>query len=109
MTNNIWLLYSTFPSRDEAVSLSRLLLEERLIACANIVGGVTSVYRWQGELQEENEVLLIAKTTAAQVDAAIARISSAHSYEVPCITAWPLAKGHAPFRDWIGQETRRES
>lgn len=105
MTNNTWLLYSTFPTRAEAISAARTLVGERLVACANIVDGVTSVYRWQGAVQEEGEVVMFAKTTQSQADKAIARLASLHSYELPCVTAWPLGKGHAPFCEWVEQET----
>jgi periplasmic divalent cation tolerance protein len=104
---DIWVLYSTFPNSAEALSVARTLVQERLVACVNIVGNVTSVYRWQEEIQQESEVVLIAKTSASQVDPAIAYIKHIHSYELPCITAWPLEKGQGDFLQWVGQETRR--
>lgn len=100
-----WLLYSTFPNRAEALSAARQLVEERLVACVNIIDGATSVYRWENEVQEAAEVVLFAKTTAAQVDKAVARVASLHSYDVPCVTAWPLARGNALFCQWVEAET----
>src|SRR5690554_2960200 len=101
--NEVWWIYSTFPNRDEALSAARKLLERKLIACANLVDNVTSLYHWEGALQQEMEVAMIAKT--ARHEAAISLLKESHPYELPCIVALPLAGGHAPFLQWVRGET----
>lgn len=101
-------VYVTAATRDEGMMIARALVEERLAACANLFDGVTSVYRWEGGVQEEREVTLIAKTTADRCDVLVSRIRALHSYETPCIVAWPITAGHAGFLDWIRAETRRQ-
>ena len=100
------LLYSTFANRTEALSMARRLLENRLIACANIHEGVSSFYRWEGKIAEEEEVALYAKTTKNQIETAIAFIKQHHSYELPCIIATPITQGFMPYLTWIGEETK---
>ena len=100
------VLYVTTASAHEAGKIGRALVEERLAACANILTGMTSVYRWQGKVEQGSETVLLLKTSAARQEAAIARIRALHSYEVPCITAWAIAGGHQPFLDWVAAETR---
>lgn len=102
----IWLLYSTFAKTDEAISAAEALLAAGHIACANVLPGALSLYRWEGELRREPEAVLIAKTTAARKSAAIAALKAAHPYELPGISAWKLDGGHAPFFDWIRGEVR---
>jgi len=85
--------------------MSQALLEKRLIACANLYDNVTSLYRWQGGIQQEQEVTIMAKTNAAKVAGAIEFIKSTHSYQLPCVTAHPLADGSAPFLQWVEDET----
>lgn len=102
----VWLLYSTFPGREKAFSAAHALLEEYLIACANVSAELTSLYRWEGKIQQETEVVLIAKTPKEKVDAAIARLKELHPYELPAILAWPAEQGFAPFMRWVESETR---
>jgi periplasmic divalent cation tolerance protein len=102
---DIWLVYSTFPNRAEALSVARQLVEKHVVACANIVDGITSVYRWQSDIQQESEVVMIAKTSAHSLNTALELIKSLHSYDVPCITAWPIEAGHLPFLRWVEDET----
>ncbi|MBL6928354.1 MAG: divalent-cation tolerance protein CutA [Rhodospirillales bacterium] len=99
------LLYVTAGSRDEALRLGRAVVEKRLAACANIVGETTSIYRWEGELQEDAEVALILKTRAALVDDATAEIKRLHSYDCPCVVALPIDGGNDEFLNWIINET----
>mgnify|MGYP006446536641 CR=1 FL=1 len=99
------LLYVTAGSREEALRIGRALVEKRLAACANILGETTSVYRWEGELQEDGEVALILKTRADLVDDVTAEIKSLHSYDCPCVVALPIAGGNAEFLTWIVKET----
>jgi periplasmic divalent cation tolerance protein len=102
---DIWMLYSTFGNSDEAIFVARDLLKSRLIACANVMDGVTSIYHWEGTVQQEKEVTLVAKTSAGRVEKAISRIKELHSYQVPSVAAWPLERGYAPFMEWVAGET----
>lgn len=104
--SDIYLVYSMFAHRDEAVYAARNLLELQLAACVNLHAGIESFYRWEGQIQHAQEVMLLAKTTAAQADAVIAHIKSLHSYELPCIVALPIEKGLPAFLQWVADETK---
>lgn len=99
------LVYITAASRAEAESLAALLVEERLAACANVLGEIRSFFCWQGKARNEGEVSLIAKTRTALFERLSARVVEAHSYECPCVVALPIVAGHAPFLEWIEEET----
>lgn len=101
----IKILYVTFSSKEEAVSIAGRLLAEKLIACANIFDNSTSIYRWQGEVQQASEAIFFAKTTQEQSEKAISRIKELHSYELPCIVLLPVESGFKPFIEWVGKET----
>jgi periplasmic divalent cation tolerance protein len=106
MTNeNIWMLYSTFPNREKALSVARVLVEKRLVACVNLYDNILSVYRWQETIQQEQEVALMAKTREGKVSSAMETLKSLHPYEVPCIVAYPVAEGFPPFLQWVADET----
>ena len=100
------LLYITAASRDEAEKIASTLVEERLAACANILGEISSVYWWQGKLTKDREVALTLKTRADLVDTAIARVNALHSYTVPCVVALPLLAGNPDYFAWLAQETK---
>jgi periplasmic divalent cation tolerance protein len=100
------LLYITTARVEEARRIGRALVEERLAACANIVPGPESIYHWQGDVVEDKEVLLIVKTRAELVDAAIAKVKTLHSYTCPCVVALPILTGNPAYLEWLGQETR---
>jgi periplasmic divalent cation tolerance protein len=100
------LIYSMFPTKDAALAAAKALVEKRLAACANITNGATSIYRWEGKIQQEEEATLIAKTTDGKLMAAMEEIKRLHPYRVPCIVSYPIAQGHAPFLQWIADETR---
>lgn len=106
MAEDVRLIYVTAPSRDEALKLARILVEERLAACANVLGAITSVYWWDGKLNEDAEVALIAKTRAALVDAVIDRVRQVHSYDCPCVVSLPIESGNPAFLQWIAAETQ---
>jgi len=101
----IWLIYSTFKNRAEALSVAQTLLEKRLIACANVHDGVTSLYRWQGAITQEKEVALTAKTRKEKLQATMDEIRAVHSYELPCIVAYPVTEGLPEFLQWVINET----
>lgn len=94
-------VYVTFADADEAERVGRTVVEERLAACINILGPISSIYLWQGSIESANEVAAFLKTTAAQADALIARIAGLHSYKVPCIVTWPIGAIAAPYAAWV--------
>lgn len=101
----IMMVYITASNRDEARKLATALVEERLAACANIHDGMTSIYWWQGAMEQAEESSLTLKTRADLMDALKRRVCELHSYEVPCIVAWPIVEGHGPYLDWVRGET----
>ena len=92
---------TTLPDRDAANRLGRRLVEERLAACAQVVGPVSSVFWWHGEVESAGEWYCHLKTTAARVDALIARIRELHPYETPEILAVPVVQGDEAYLRWI--------
>jgi periplasmic divalent cation tolerance protein len=99
------LVYITAADLDEAKRLASALVAERLAACANILPGMQSCYWWEGAVQHEQEVVLIAKTRAARLDALIARVRALHSYSCPCVVALPITEGDPDYLAWIAAET----
>jgi periplasmic divalent cation tolerance protein len=95
-----------FANRDEARTIARTVIEERLAACANIIGDIESIYHWQGEIEESREVIALFKTTAAQADQLIARIAALHSYDVPSVLSAPVDKVLADYADWVAENVR---
>jgi periplasmic divalent cation tolerance protein len=103
------LLLSTLPSQEAAEALVERLVGERLIACGNLLPGLRSIYRWQGELAREPEVLAIMKTSRARVGELLRRAAELHPYEVPeLVTISPEAVADAYAR-WVREETSEES
>jgi periplasmic divalent cation tolerance protein len=100
------MIYITTSSRDEALRIGRTVVADRLAACANVLPGVTSVYRWQGEVQEDGETALILKTRSDLVERITQRVKELHSYDCPCVVALPIAGGNPDFLQWIAEETR---
>ena len=94
-------VYAVFANGDEADRIGRLMVEERLAACVNLLGPIRSIYRWKDAVEEVDEVAAIFKTTGAVADALIARIAALHSYDVPCITAWPIDHILGAYADWL--------
>lgn len=103
---NACMIYVTTSGPQEARSIAKTLVSERLVACANIIDGATSVYRWDGEVKEDTETLLIAKTLIARRDEAMDRLRELHSYETPCVVAYDIAAGLPDYLDWIASECR---
>ena len=102
---SIKLIYCTTGSEEEARSIARQVIAERLAACANIWPAVQSIYQWDGEMQQAEESVLLLKTHADRVEALIERVRALHGYDCPCIVALPVEQGHAPFLEWIRNET----
>ena len=90
---------------ERAAELARTLVERRLAACVNILNDMNSIYMWDGKVQEDSEVVMIAKTTERQLPALIDKVKSLHSYDCPCIVAIPVSGGNQAFLDWIAAET----
>lgn len=101
-----FLVYITASDAAEATRIGRALVAARLAACANVQEKITSIYRWQGQVTEDTEAVLIAKTREALVDALIEKVVALHSYDCPCVVALPIAAGHGDFLEWIDAETR---
>ena len=93
------------PDAEAGRRLARTLLEERLVACANLLPGVTSLYRWEGEVQEEDEVLLVMKTGSGLVPRLSARIPELHPYELPEVLALRVDDGLPAYCRWVLDET----
>ena len=100
------LVYMTAPHRDEALRIGRILVEERLAACINVLDGMQSIYWWEGAVEEAREAVLIAKTRADRVEALTARVKALHPYSCPCVVALPLAGGNGDYLDWLASESR---
>lgn len=99
------LIYVTAPGVEEARAIGRALVEARLVASANVVSGVSSVYWWDGQVRDAEEALLIAKTRTDLVDAVIEAVRARHSYVCPCVVALPIAAGNPDYLDWLAAET----
>lgn len=90
----------------EAPALARTLVEERLVACVNVIPGLRSFYWWEGKVEDEPEVLCVMKTRQALFDALRERVQELHSYEVPEVIAVPISAGNQPYLEWINEYTR---
>jgi periplasmic divalent cation tolerance protein len=91
--SEIAFIYSTFPDKPSALAAAQALVEKHLVACANIAEGVTSVYRWEGKIQQEQEVTFVAKSQQQNVSTVINAIKELHPYAVPCIVSFPITEG----------------
>jgi periplasmic divalent cation tolerance protein len=100
------VVYVTAPA-EEAPQLARTLVDERLVACVNIVPGLRSIYWWQGIVEDEPEVLCIMKTRNNLFEALRDRVRELHSYEVEEIIALPIVAGNPPYLDWIQENTKK--
>lgn len=100
---SVSLVYGIFADRAEAERIGRTMVEDRLAACVNILGEIHSIYRWNGKIENADEVIAIFKTSGHSADALITRIAALHSYDVPCVATWPLDKILGPYADWVEQ------
>ena len=94
-------VYAVFASPEEGERIGRQMVEERLAACVNILGPCRSIYRWRSAIETADEVAAIFKTSEARADGLIARITAMHSYDVPCVVQWPVARLLAGYSDWV--------
>lgn len=91
----------TAPDLETGEAIARRVVEERLAACANVVPGVSSIFRWEGEVQEAREVLVILKTTEERAAELSQRIVELHPYDVPEVLALPVSSGFEPYLEWV--------
>lgn len=98
---------ATCPDRSTAEGLAERLVAEGTAACAQVGGPVTSVYRWQGRVERDEEWTLTVKTDAATADAVVRSIAAAHPYDVPEVLVTAVEGGHGPYLDWVHQEVDR--
>ena len=94
-------VYAVFADLNEAERIGRLVVEERLAGCVNILGPIHSIYRWKGAIENADEVAAIFKTTQEQADSLITRIAGLHSYDVPCIASWPIENILDSYAEWL--------
>ena len=98
---SVMSVYAVFANADAAERIGRTMVEERLAACINILGPVRSVYCWKGALETADEVAAIFKTTDERAGDLITRIAALHSYDVPCVAAWPIDRILGGYADWV--------
>ena len=101
------IVLTTAPDREVAERIARGLVERRLAACVNLLPGVRSVYRWKGEIEEADEVLLVAKTAADRLEALETALKELHPYDVPEVVALEADRVEARYLAWLVESTRR--
>ena len=102
---NVHVVLITAPDSETGVRLARSLVDERLAACVNLVPGVRSVYRWEGSVRDDAEVLLVVKTRADRLEALAARVGELHPYDVPEVLALPAVGGSEAYLAWVREES----
>jgi periplasmic divalent cation tolerance protein len=100
------LIYITAKNKAEARKIGSELVESKLAACVNIIDNMNSMYVWEGKMQDDKEVILIAKTTEARVPQLIEKVKTLHSYDCPCIVSIPVSGGNREFLEWIANEVK---
>ena len=105
MDNQLLVVYCTCPEQAVAERIAETAVSERLAACVNLIPGLTSIYRWKGEIQRDPEWLLMLKTRSAVYPLLEARISELHPYDTPEIIALPIQAGSSAYLDWIADNT----
>lgn len=99
------LVFTNLPDRGTALALARSLVDAKLAACVNVLGGCTSIYRWQGETETAEEVTVLIKTRAALYDEMERAIRTQHPYAVPEVVAVPVSHGLPAYLEWVAAET----
>jgi periplasmic divalent cation tolerance protein len=100
------LFYITAPHTEAARTLAQSLLNKKLAACVNMFEGVTSLYVWQGQCEEQSEIILIGKTLSSHTQPLIEHVKSIHPYECPCVVTFPILQGNTDFLQWIAQNVQ---
>ncbi|MCX7802037.1 MAG: divalent-cation tolerance protein CutA [Meiothermus ruber] len=98
-------VFCTVPDLETARRIAHTVVHEELAACVNLLPGLTSVYRWQGQVEESSELLLIIKTRQERYPALEARIQALHPYQVPEVIALSIERGSVSYLDWISEST----
>ncbi len=99
------IVYVTAPTEEEAGKIARALVDKKLAACVNIVRDMTSIYRWQGKIEDEAEVLMIVKTRRGHFGRLQETVKQLHSYSVPEVIAIPVVEGSEDYLKWLREET----
>lgn len=107
MSSTARVVLVTTPDAETAERLATALVDERLAACGSIVAGAVSIYRWDEQVQRDDEAVLILKTEQARVEALCERVVALHPYDVPEVIVLPILGGHAPYLEWIARSTAR--
>jgi periplasmic divalent cation tolerance protein len=100
------LMYATVPDVELAQAIGASLVEAELAACANIMPGMQSIYRWQGKIERASETVVLIKTRASLEAAVVAHVTSMHPYENPALCTVPVTGGSTPFLTWILDQTK---
>ena len=104
---SVLFVYITTGTRDEAETISARLVEERMVACTNILSPMLSLFHWNGGVDKETETVLIAKTTKDRFEALCERVKKLHSYDCPCIIALPVVAASADYLKWVEEEVSK--
>lgn len=104
--DDLKIVFTTCANREDAEKLSKALLKADLVACANIIPGVHSLYKWQGKIEEGDEVIVLFKTRSAKVKDIIFALEGLHSYDVPPIEVLGVEEANKAFKKWIIDETK---
>ncbi len=104
--SNYIIIYITTGSINEAKKIGRALLEEKLVACSNIISPIRSIYRWQGKICDDKEALMILKTRKKLFKQIVKIVEELHSYDVPEIIAMPIIEGSSKYLSWLNEETK---
>ncbi len=110
MFNNLRFVYITTSDKEAARTIGRTLVEEKLAACVNIIDGMESIYRWEGEIEEAQEAILIAKTPYHNVRELTERVKEMHSYDCPCVISLQLTEqeGNQQYQNWLLKSSKRQ-
>lgn len=106
MSRDLVMIHTSVPDELLAKRIAHLLVEEKLAACIHILPPMLSIYEWQDEIQGEREVALIIKTSQSVAQQTLARLIELHPYDVPQAVVVPIVDGHAPYLDWVRQQTQ---
>lgn len=101
------MFYITAESMEDAEQLAKQLVEDRLVACVNVIPKIKSFFYWEGEAQSEEEVLLFGKTKTETVSKLVERVKELHPYDVPCVVTWEMKDGNPDFLKWIDDEVNQ--
>lgn len=99
------VVFVTAGSEEEGRKISRILVEERAVACVNLLPGMRSIFQWEGQVKEEQEVLLMAKTVSGAFERVTSLVRANHSYDVPEIIALPIQDGLPEYMSWVRETT----